>query len=215
MSDDLDFEELELDEDVLKALQDTEDRYTLTTGSQSLQQSSTISRTSVSKVKSTRVVPTKPRVPVFRQRPQPVLDDFDDTPDISVAMDGSYLVQGVGTTTMLSRTTLPSYHASGSPSLLPTGLSRAELSYKMPLLGNLEKSPSFAPKTSANGSTSKRAQSLYSPPPIPVTAGGSATLGSKDEPQLIFDSTSLASELRRLQGQVEEVSTSLKGMFTL
>lgn len=80
-----DIEEFELTEDILKALQDTEDRYTLTSGSQA------------------PAPPTQPTLPASvssaaTRRPPTVLArrahiDLDDTPDISLAVDGTYAIQ--------------------------------------------------------------------------------------------------------------------------
>jgi hypothetical protein len=68
-----DIEDIELNDDILKALQDTEDRYTLTTASQI-------------PTRNPNLVVPKPPVP-RRNYIHP-----DDTPDISIALDGSYMV---------------------------------------------------------------------------------------------------------------------------
>jgi len=75
MSDDFDdIEDIELNDDILKALQDTEDRYTLTTASQ------------IPASNPNPVVPKPAAVP-RRNYIHP-----DDTPDISIALDGSYMI---------------------------------------------------------------------------------------------------------------------------
>lgn len=77
-----DIEDIELNDDILKALQDTEDRYTLTTASQT---------------PANNPKPAPPKPPFTLSTTPPVVSRRiythpDDTPDISITHDGSYAV---------------------------------------------------------------------------------------------------------------------------
>jgi hypothetical protein len=78
-----DIEDIELNDDILKALQDTEDRYTLTAASQT-----PASNPNPVASKPPFTFSTKP--PTVSRR---IYTHPDDTPDISIAHDGSYAVQ--------------------------------------------------------------------------------------------------------------------------
>lgn len=96
MSDDFDFDDdIELNEDLLKALQDTEDRYALTTPSQPPSVAPT-PPAEIAKPQATglrRDAPNKQRKAVVPPRSRVFSEDMDDTPDISLSVDGSYALQ--------------------------------------------------------------------------------------------------------------------------
>lgn len=89
MSDDeFDDFDIELNEETIRALQDTEDRFTLTTASQAQAQLTQPRPVAFSSF-APPAVARRPTVAPARR----TYVDFDDTPDISVTLDGSYAVQ--------------------------------------------------------------------------------------------------------------------------
>lgn len=85
--------DIELNEETIRALQDTEDRFTLTTASQAQAQ-----HTQPKPVASSFAPPTAVRRPAVAPAQRSYVD-FDDTPDISIGLDGSYAVQPASTST--------------------------------------------------------------------------------------------------------------------
>lgn len=85
--------DIELNEETIRALQDTEDRFTLTTASQAQAQ-----HTQPKPVASSFAPPTAARRPAVAPAQRSYVD-FDDTPDISIGLDGSYAVQPASAST--------------------------------------------------------------------------------------------------------------------
>lgn len=155
MSDDNydDIEEFELTEDILKALQDTEDRYTLTSASQA------------------PAPPTQPPLPasvssVATRRPPTVvarkaLIDLDDTPDISITVDGSYAVQAPATVGHLASA------SSARPSLRSQGPTSSR---------SLSGLPSARPSASGASAARRMPPAVAS---VPQSQGGFRALNSQ------------------------------------
>lgn len=194
-----DFEEFELNEDILKALQDTEDRYNLTSASQA---AVTQFKPAAPVGTSTLAVTARPHTIVPRRS----YIDLDDTPDISISVDGTYAIQPPAAL----RPNVASSSTMRQQTSQRANISHASSSSNIRLRANLSSGgPQFPPPQSSvrRGAGPTTTQRTTVVTDESVVRRGFRPTGSFNAPvQASVSSTDLDEEVQRLRAQIQQVS---------